>query len=227
MEDILNDPGGWTGLSSRAKRQLFGEAEAKARKEWDKTGKKQAEYARQVVEQKRLQQKSILAQAFQTSAWFTTFGQEPVQSISPEEGDSGEDMDVARIWYDEGVGRLKLRTPWVNGTTTKFVEELKADSRIPIKDRRWNRDLKLWEIEPEHLDVLLEIVARYFEVQESLRPTIEDSSRILLDALPPEALDLVKKQLAKVYHPDKGGDEDTMKTINSAFAQYKESRRED
>ena len=143
-----------------------------------------------------------------------------VEKEKPE-GDCGE-MEKAHIWFDEGTGTLRLRTPYI----AEFVEALKSDIRIPYKDRRWNKELKLWEIEPEHLDATLDIMGEFFDVVESAVGSTEGDAKTLLDALSPDSLRRLWHELCLEHHPDKGGDEERMKELTLAFKKYKGGGKE-
>jgi hypothetical protein len=118
-------------------------------------------------------------------------------------------------------GDLEIRAPY----NPEFIAELKA--RVPSSTRQWVAEEKIWVVGRAYTDSALEILRGYFKVQEeSARPGHEHSPSpkeelyavlFLRPDAPRELLPVVYRQLAKLAHPDHGGDEERMKRLNAAY----------
>lgn len=116
-------------------------------------------------------------------------------------------------------GAARLYTPF----DVRFVEELKA--RLPASLRRWDKLDKCWIIEAAGIFRAVSLAEQYYgEVEDiavpTLRRAIPATPHAVLHLLPDAPADLVPvvyRHLAKVNHPDRGGDTREMQRINEAY----------
>lgn len=131
-----------------------------------------------------------------------------------------------RVWAENGW--IKCITPY----SEDFVEELKA--RINWRLRQWSPSERVWMVDPAALDDLMEIAQKYFPTisvvqnpqpqQQSMEPpaeVLEDGTygtiANLLRASSTETLKKLFRMMAVDLHPDRGGDVETMKLLNTAW----------
>jgi hypothetical protein len=126
-------------------------------------------------------------------------------------------------------GRYQLCFPfdrWV-------VDSLKAE--IPPDCRGWNPDARAWWINPNWCGVAVRILRSAFDHvdvtgeawQRAAEPPPNTALAAfhdlhLLPSAPPEIVTIVYRELAKLHHPDRGGDIVRMQRINAAFDSLRE-----
>ncbi len=128
-------------------------------------------------------------------------------------------MTTATISY-QSDGSARLYTPFDAG----FVEQLKA--RIPAPLRRWDKPDKCWIIEAAGILRAVSLAKQYYGDVEDIAATMPSRAitaaphavlHLMPDA-PAELVPVVYKTLAKLFHPDRGGDTREMQRINEAYA---------
>lgn len=118
-----------------------------------------------------------------------------------------------------------------------FIEVLKLS--VPSSSREWHPDRKLWWVGDLYFSTILRLAHRFFdEVSDQTRPDPEPEYRpdpppswmasphgalFLLPNAPQPVVKAAYKALAKMYHPDAGGDPERMRVINLAFEAIEES----
>lgn len=131
---------------------------------------------------------------------------------------SSRTEEPAKVWISDN-GTIHIRAPF----NASFVEYLK---QYPKSKRRWDPAKKIWEIEYELLDSVLDLVGRFYadainvntgkdRVATEVRGS--DAWSKLRSVLTASDLSYLHKILAKKYHPDIGGDAKKMSTINRCF----------
>jgi hypothetical protein len=126
-------------------------------------------------------------------------------------------------------GDLQIRTPYL----AAFVDALK--SSIPWDEREWDSATKIWTVGAQFAAQAIAIVRRFYDDVEISRPTDGRSSSSsstnagdwyralhLLPTAPPPVIDAAYKALARLHHPDLGGDTTAMQRINAAYDRLKE-----
>lgn len=115
-------------------------------------------------------------------------------------------------------GSARLYTPFDAG----FVAELKA--RLPASLRRWDKPDKCWIIEATAIFRAVSLAEQYYGAVEDIPATpsrfLVTTPHATLHLLPDAPADLVPvvyRHLAKVNHPDRGGDTREMQRINAAY----------
>lgn len=113
-----------------------------------------------------------------------------------------------------------------------FIEALKAS--IPFNHRKWDPDSKLWWVDDAHFSTALRLAHRFFDdVRDRTgdpEPKAESTSALanpysvlyLLPTAPTPVVKAVYRCLAKMCHPDAGGDAERMKLINRAYEAIEE-----
>jgi hypothetical protein len=124
-----------------------------------------------------------------------------------------------------GDGRLVLRTPYDPG----FVEALK--DAIPYAYREWDKPCKVWRIAPEWGDIVCRIVQADGGILVDKRPAPaprippalgEARSRLhVTPDAPVQVAIAAYKALARLHHPDVGGDLVAMQALNDAIETFK------
>jgi hypothetical protein len=115
------------------------------------------------------------------------------------------------------------------------VEALKV--RIPAHARSWNPDGKIWSVAPEWKRVAIDLMVEAFgfenvqiidqEPQRGPEPTPSrqsDPAFMILhlrETAPPELIAAAYKCLARLEHPDTGGDTLAMQRLNGAYDELK------
>jgi len=114
-------------------------------------------------------------------------------------------------------GCARLYTPF----DAEFVQQLKA--RIPAPLRRWDKE-KCWIIEAAGVFRAVSLAEQYFGAVEDIPATpsrfLVTTPHAVLYLLPDAPADLVPvvyKTLAKLCHPDRGGDVRQMQRLNEAY----------
>lgn len=131
-------------------------------------------------------------------------------------------MKTARI-HTEPDGSVWLETPYIE----EFVDDLKRC--IPPRQRKWSKDRKMWCIGADWASEAIELVESFYDrVQfagdESRTPRPAEPAPAnawaelwLLPGAPPEVIAAAYRAMAKIHHPDHGGDTRAMQLINAAY----------
>lgn len=132
------------------------------------------------------------------------------------------------IRYQED-GSATMRTPY----DVDFIDEFKR--LISWRQRTWDPDAKVWHIRPSAVDDVIAFCKTYYDdvniVMFSRQRSQSSGTRSdgALDVLylrpgaPKELIDAAYKTLARLHHPDKGGDTATMQAINAAYERIKDA----
>jgi len=143
-------------------------------------------------------------------------------------------------WFTtmDGYRVHKTDDGWLieTGFDADYVSELKAG--LPRFSRKWNEELRCWWIHPGFIAEALEIAGRYFKPADdgdtaapgraghngrgaatpSPAPTSGPWATLwLIPGAPAECVRACYRALAKVHHPDAGGDGVAMQELNSAY----------
>lgn len=120
------------------------------------------------------------------------------------------------------AGRIWLWTPY----NADFVDDLKRS--IHARFRKWDAENGVWRIHIAHRDAAVDCMLRHYDdvaqvpAAELLMLGDADDDQgdyaalHLLPSAPPELVKAAHRCLAKLAHPDKGGDVVTMQRINAA-----------
>ncbi len=137
-------------------------------------------------------------------------------------------MTAARMTRTAGGRSYRVEFPF----DRDVVDSIK--SIVPAHSRQYDPDEKCWYISPAYRDVIQELLeAVFIEVEmDSERTTYTPPSDRaprtefhvlhLRESAPPELVEAAFRCLARIHHPDRGGDTATMQAINSAYAALKE-----
>lgn len=124
-------------------------------------------------------------------------------------------------------GKVELRFTF-NRTV---VDQLKWT--VPASARSWDPIEKVWTVDGAWAPSVIRVLEEAFgddcvEIVDQREPVIFRSTidpdlatLYLLPAAPPELIPVCYRTLAKVMHPDAGGDADAMRRLNSAFDRLK------
>ena len=132
-------------------------------------------------------------------------------------------MSTARI-FNAGDGGFWTDTPY----NADFVEDLKAT--LPKLARLWDPDRKCWWVDPEYIDLALAVILRWYDeviTPDQAQLTAESSwdTLYLQPGAPVQVIRAVYRVLAKMNHPDHGGETKAMQEINIAYEQVMEGIR--
>lgn len=134
--------------------------------------------------------------------------------------------EKATIWVKDGW--ICIRTPF----NRDFVNELKSD--FPPSQRRFDPNEKIWKVAAAYADDVMSVVTKYFgepaileqEVKVVASPiSAEDPYSILLKAAPDDVLKKVYLLIVSKVHPDAGGSNEKMATVNTAWSEIKKERK--
>jgi len=116
------------------------------------------------------------------------------------------------------TGWVDLVTPYNAG----FVRDLKES--IQTSHRKWNPDMKVWQVNQIYLDKAVLLLKKYFdEVTTDLLTEPEVPANLfkpifeILRKLPNGNMDKIYRTLAMAVHPDHGGSDELMKKLNEAY----------
>ncbi len=132
---------------------------------------------------------------------------------------------MTRIWD----GSYRVTFPF----DRDVVEGIK--NIVPAHSRQYDPDEKAWYIAPAYfVPVRNLLTATFMQVEmdadrEPFTPPSDDRAPRtdfhvlhLRESAPPELVEAAFRCLARIHHPDRGGDTATMQAINSAYAALKE-----
>lgn len=134
--------------------------------------------------------------------------------VMPRRG-SGKQVASLRCLANNKI--MQLEAPY----NKEFTESLKAS--LPSKKRSWDNDDKAWYIPKDQFDRLTHLLEKYFDETILLDfPAIEAASDTwsklwLIEGAPIEVIKAVYRALSLKEHPDKGGGEERMAEINTAY----------
>jgi hypothetical protein len=137
---------------------------------------------------------------------------------------------VVRI--DAG-GNARLYTPY----HPNLITDLKA--AVPWRFRAWNKERGCWVVLEPFGDTALRVVNRYYDVElidrrlssspPSRAPpsygTLDDALTAVKGFVTPAMWKSVYKLLARTFHPDVGGSNELMKSLNRANDNRRPRRR--
>lgn len=124
-----------------------------------------------------------------------------------------QDMAVMSVDQAKAVITLKvLYNPFFNERLKNAVEP---------KYRNWNRDNKCWELHPSKMKEVQTICGEFYKGVQIIgqKPVLGTKFEKLLTKLSKDDKVNIYRLLAMRYHPDKGGDHETMSLVNEVFKQ--------
>jgi hypothetical protein len=131
----------------------------------------------------------------------------------------GDEPMFGEIFFTQAGGAV-VRTPYLED----FVSDLKE--AVPAAYRHWDKIEKFWYIEPTYARVAAELFVSYFpdgnsfDLARKYKEPPEWAKILFVQVgAPLEVVEAAYRALAKKYHPDRGGDEVRIKTLNSAIEQ--------
>jgi hypothetical protein len=136
-------------------------------------------------------------------------------------------MAMAAILSVGDDGRLVLRSPY----DPALLDALKE--AIPYAYREWDKTAKVWRIDPEWGDVVVQILTDCGVTVRDKRPPVATTAavppqlqaacaRLTITAdAPLEVAIAAHRAWARLKHPDVGGDTETMQQLNDAIAIFK------
>jgi len=121
----------------------------------------------------------------------------------------------ASVSKSDRKGWLDVDTPY----SEKFIKELKLT--IQPSHRKWNLVLKVWQVNEMFLEELVELLKVYFDevIVNFVNPAPNGNNPFIpvLNLISTQDIDKVYKSLAFAIHPDRGGNNQTMKLLNEAY----------
>lgn len=113
-------------------------------------------------------------------------------------------------------GGVILRTPYLPA----FVYDLKAT--IPMQDRAWDPDAKVWYVDKLYADIAIQLFYSYFP--EGMQKYERNNGDLpdwcyelhVLPSAPRQVIEAAYRVLSKEVHPDAGGNTEKMIKLNSA-----------
>lgn len=134
---------------------------------------------------------------------------------NPQEASMQNTMsETVVLSMDPAKAAVVMRSSYNSG----FIERMKQE--IPPNQRRWNGIEKVWCFHPDALAKLKQLVPEFFAgikiicVQKQIPATKFDRLMAKISQKDKQAIYIL---LAKRYHPDSGGDRETMALINEVF----------
>jgi hypothetical protein len=130
-------------------------------------------------------------------------------------------MSKVIIDYDQDYSDwITLSCPY----ETHFVKALK--STIDPSYRWWDKDGKCWHVRGSFINELLPLCRKYYDevecrvnIKEVMASSKVNVFELLFKRITPQYADKIYKALARVVHPDTGGDLELMKQLNEAYQQ--------
>ncbi len=95
------------------------------------------------------------------------------------------------------------------------IQSLKA--AIPSRCRRWDPEARVWSIDIRWWESACRVFEMYGLMQGLRTPDTAWEALHLRSSAPPELVDAAYRTLAKVHHPDHGGDNAKMRDLNLAY----------
>lgn len=117
-----------------------------------------------------------------------------------------------------GVWAFAIETPHYD---QDYIDAFKES--IPSRKRKWDSTNKCWLIKEDCIEAALVLLRSYFgdfdyEQMEDTDTATAYADLHLLPSAPVEVVRAAYKALAKINHPDHGGDCATMQRINNSFS---------
>ena len=137
-------------------------------------------------------------------------------------------MTIPRATYTR-AGEVDLRFPY----NARLVELLKSE--IPARARAYDPDDKTWTVIAAYATRAVNLLLDHFpdarierpgtraEPAPPLTPARPFAVLHLLPSAPPELIDAAYRTLARLHHPDVGGDPEAMRALNDARDALRES----
>jgi hypothetical protein len=137
-------------------------------------------------------------------------------------------MAINALLLPHDAERFALRTSHFE---EPFVEALKA--AIPYQYREWDRPKKAWYIHQDYDDTVIKLVTAQGGQVSDKRPQVAPVAVVprplqdactLLCVTPDAPLSVAiaaHKALARIHHPDVGGETEMMQRLNDALATFK------
>lgn len=122
--------------------------------------------------------------------------------------------EVATLSVDTASASIVLKAP----LNESIMDRIR--NSVPLTQREWVPDKHVWRFSPAALPILKPILKDvYRDVQTLGVPKALPATKFdqLMSKLDSEDKAKVYKLLAMKYHPDRGGDKDTMTLINLVF----------
>lgn len=120
----------------------------------------------------------------------------------------------------DGDDWLRVYSPY----SRNFVDYLKLNiapqDREPIfHESEGKRRFDCWRVRRTYLDDITKLLSDFWPNEDIVSDLAEDSDWVdqLFAVVPDAKLDTVYRALASAFHPDVGGDTETMKRINLAY----------
>ena len=137
-------------------------------------------------------------------------------------------MIASALWRDDGSVVLRFSYhEWL-------VSQIKAS--IPAPYRSWNPEIKAWIVWGEYAPLAVDLVRSVYANLRESRPSETNTGSqpgnrdrrtlYVTDDAPPVVVHAAYKALARLYHPDAGGDTHRMQTINAAYDRLKPTLKE-
>jgi hypothetical protein len=141
---------------------------------------------------------------------------------------------------EDGMTQPTISTLWDSSVRLEFpfdrwlIDELK--DQIPIHARTYDPAAKAWTITPTYASTAIRLMSAVFPdvemIDAAAGPTFDRGDRVgdpyrtlhLLSSAPPELVIAAHRCLAKLHHPDHGGDHDAMLAVNAAVDQIRSAR---
>lgn len=137
-------------------------------------------------------------------------------------------MSASAAWQVDGS--VILRFPYHEG----LLNQLKLT--IPPHLRSWNPEIKAWIVWGEYAPLAVDLVRSVYANLRESRPSETNTGSqpgnrdrrtlYVTDDAPPAVVHAAYKALARLYHPDAGGDTHRMQTINVAYDRLKPTLKE-
>jgi hypothetical protein len=116
---------------------------------------------------------------------------------------------------------------WAYAIEFDFSEAMVSalKEQVPSRQRKWCPDLRQWWFKADVIELVVELARTHCgDVQhEALDPF---ATMHLLPTAPPELVTVAYRTLAKLAHPDRGGDVHRMQALNVAYELLRASRRQ-
>lgn len=123
--------------------------------------------------------------------------------------------DMAVMSVDQAKAVLTLKVLY----NPFFNQRLKE--RVEPKYRNWNLANKCWELHPSTMKDVQQICQEFYKGVQIIgqKPVLGSKFEKLLTKLTKDDKQNIYRLMALKYHPDKGGDHETMSLLNEVFKQ--------